>query len=232
MPPSWIPQRLGSSLVLWVLPRLAAAQSWAGVAAGVNEFHGFLPWRLLLLLFFLVDRGHLGVALSWLLLEEGVDLVVGLGNYFGCPGSTSPVASRGLLLRRGVHQGGQVLGSEVGELDRKLGVLQDAVSEDLLVPKSDVGVALEHLGVLSNVGAACDFTAGSDVLKVEEATVLVALVSKSKVDASTVLGGSPHQVGHNAGDIEGQLPLRLLRHFCKPDLFLLGLRATTRIDLL
>ena len=131
-----------------------------------------------------------------------------------------------------MNQGGQVPGSEVGELDRKLGVLQDAVSEDLLVPESDVGVALEHLGVLPNVRTACDFTAGPDVLKVEEATMFVALISKSKVNTGAVLGGSPHEVGHNAGDVEGQLPLRLLRHFCKPDLFLLGLRATTRIDLL
>ena len=79
-----------------------------------------------------------------------------------------------------MDQGGQVPGSEVGELDRKLGVLQDAVSDDLLVPEADVGVTLEHLGVLSNVRATCDFTAGSDVLKVEEATMFVALVSKYK----------------------------------------------------
>ena len=86
-------------------------------------------------------------------------------------------------------------------MDRKLSVLQDAVSEDLLVPEADVGVALEHLGVLPNVRTACDFTAGPDVLKVEEATVLVALVSKSKVNTGAVLGGSPHEVGHNAGDV-------------------------------
>ena len=42
----------------------------------------------------------------------------------------------------------------------------------------------------SNVGAACEFTAGPDVLKVEEATVLVALVSKSKKNAGAVFGGS------------------------------------------
>ena len=131
-----------------------------------------------------------------------------------------------------MDQGGQVSSSEVSQLDRKLSVLQDAVSEDLLVPEADVGVALEHLGILSNVRAACDFTAGSDVLKVEEATVLVALVSKSKVNAGAVLGGGPHEVGHDAGDVEGQLALRLLRHLCKPDLlFLLGLGGTIRVDL-
>ena len=84
-----------------------------------------------------------------------------------------------------------------------MGVLQDAISEDLLVPESDVGVALEHLGVLPNVRAPGDLTAGSDVLEVEEATVLVALVSKSKVNAGTVLGGCLHEVGHDAGDVEG-----------------------------
>ena len=129
--------------------------------------------------------------------------MVGLRDYFGCPGSTSPVASRGLLLRRGVHQRGKIPCGEVGQLDRKLGVLQNAVSEDLLVPQADVGLALEHLGVLSNVGAACDFTASSDVLKVEEATMFVALVSKSKVNTGAVFGCGPHEVGHDAGDVEG-----------------------------
>ena len=51
-----------------------------------------------------------------------------------------------------------------------------------------------------------------DVLQVEQPVVLVALVSKSKVDTNTVLGGGPDEVGHDAGDVEGQLPLRSLRH--------------------
>ena len=63
-----------------------------------------------------------------------------------------------------MNQGGQVPGSEVGELDCKLGVLQDGISKDLLVPQSDVGVALKHLGVLANIWAASELTAGSDVL--------------------------------------------------------------------
>ena len=159
--------------------------------------------------------------------------MVGLGNHLGGPGSTPLVTGGDVLLSRGLNQGGQVPGSEVGELDRKLGVLQDAVSEDLLVPESDVGVALQHLSVLANVWAPSELTTGPDVLKVEEATVLVALVSKSKVNAGAVLGGGPHEVGHNAGDVEGQLPLRFLRHLCEPDLLiLLGLRSTTRVDLL
>ena len=133
-----------------------------GVAAGVNEFHGFLPWRLLPLLLFRPLHGS--VDLGWLPPEEVVDLVVGLGDHLGGPGSAPLVTGGDVLLRWGVDQGGQVPSSEVGELNRKLGVLQDAVSEDLLVPESDVGVALEHLGVLSNVGAACYFTASSDVL--------------------------------------------------------------------
>ena len=81
----------------------------------------------MLFLFFLVDKGHLSVALSWLLLEEVIDLVVGLGDHFSCPWSSSLVTSRGLLLRRGVDQGGQVSSREVGQLDCQLGVLQDAI---------------------------------------------------------------------------------------------------------
>ena len=34
--------------------------------------------------------------------------------------------------------------------------------------------------------------------------MLVALVSKSKVDAGAVLSSGPHQVGHDAGDVERQ----------------------------
>ena len=174
---------------------------------------------------------HRSVDLGWLPPEEVVDLVVGLRDHLGGPGSAPPVPSGGLLLRRGVDQSGQVSGSEVGELDRKLGVLQNAVSEDLLVPKADVGVALEHLGVLANVGAACDLTAGSDVLEVEEATVLVALVSKSKVDAGAVLSSGPHEVGHDAGDVERQLAFRLLGHICDPDLLpLLSMGAATHVS--
>ena len=81
--------------------------------------------------------------------EEVVDLVVGLRDHFHCPGSAPIVPRGGLLLRRSVDQGSQVSSSEVGQLDRKLGVLQDAISEDLLVPEADVGVALQHLGVFS-----------------------------------------------------------------------------------
>ena len=68
------------------------------------------------------------------------------------------------------------------------------------------------------------------MLQVEEATMFVALVSKSKVDAGAVLSGGPREVGHDAGDVKGQLPLRLLRHFREPHLLsLLGLGATTRV---
>ena len=50
------------------------------------------------------------------------------------------------------------------------------------------------------------------MLEVEQPVVLVALVSKPKVDTCAVLGGGPDEVGHDAGDVEGQLPLRLLGH--------------------
>ena len=125
--------------------------------------------------------------------------MVGLGDHFSCPGSTSLVTSRGFLFRRGVHQGSQVSGCEVGQLHPKLGELEDGISQDLLVPESDVGVAPQHLGILANFRAASELTAGPDVLKVEEATVLVALVSKSKVNAGAVFGCSPHDFGHYAG---------------------------------
>ena len=50
------------------------------------------------------------------------------------------------------------------------------------------------------------------MLKVEDPAILVAAVSKSKVDTRAVLGGGPHEVTHDARDVEGQLPLRLLCH--------------------
>ena len=51
------------------------------------------------------------------------------------------------------------------------------------------------------------------MFKVEDPAMLVATVSKSKVDTRTILGGGPHEVTHDAWDVEGQVPLRLLRHF-------------------
>ena len=50
------------------------------------------------------------------------------------------------------------------------------------------------------------------MLQVEQPVVLVALVSESKVDTGAVLGGGPDEVGHDARDVEGQLPLGLLGH--------------------
>ena len=51
------------------------------------------------------------------------------------------------------------------------------------------------------------------MFKVEDLAMLVAAVSKSKVDTRAVLGGGPHEVTHDTRDVEGQLPLRLLCHF-------------------
>ena len=69
------------------------------------------------------------------------------------------------------------------------------------------------------------------MLEVEEATMLVALVSKSKVNAGDVLSGCPHQVSHDGGDLKGQVPIRFLRHICDPDLSsLLSLGGTTHIS--
>jgi hypothetical protein len=80
-----------------------------------------------------------------------------------------------------------------------LGILEDAICEDLLVPEAYIGVALEHLGILANVRATGELTAGLEVLKVEEATMFVALVSISKVNAGAVFSSGPHEVGHDGG---------------------------------
>ena len=93
--------------------------------------------------------------------------MVGLGNHLGSPGSNPLITDGNVLLGRGLNQGGQVPGSKVGELDRKLGVLQDGIFQNMLVPESDVGVALEHLSILTNVREASELTACSEVLKVE-----------------------------------------------------------------
>jgi hypothetical protein len=64
--------------------------------------------------------------------------------------------------------------------------LQDGISsKDLVVPELDVGVAFEHLGILTSVWAASELNTGANVL---EATSFVALVIKFKVDAGAVLG--------------------------------------------
>ena len=71
------------------------------------------------------------------------------------------------------------------------------------------------------------------MLQVEEAAVLVALVAESKVDAGAVFGGGPHEVGHDPGDVEGQLPLGRRRHLHVPVVLLrLLLGPTAGVDLL
>ena len=117
--------------------------------------------------------------------------------------SASLFASGCLLLTRSVHQGGQVSRGEVGQLHSQLGVLQDGICEDLLIPQADVGVALEHLGILGGVRAPRALTPVAHVLEVEDAAMLVTLVTKSKMDTGAVLGSSPHDVGHDTGYVEG-----------------------------
>ena len=51
------------------------------------------------------------------------------------------------------------------------------------------------------------------MLKVKDPAVLVAAVSKSKVDTRAVLGGGPHEITHDAQDVEGQLLFRRLCRF-------------------
>ena len=62
--------------------------------------------------------------------------------------------------------------------------------------------------------------------------MLVALVTKSKVDAGAVLGCSPHEVGNDAGYVEGQLSFRFLWHLRYFDLIpLLHLGSATGVNL-
>ena len=100
-------------------------------------------------------------------LEELVHLVVGLRDHLGGLGPAPLVARGGVLLGGGVDEGGQVPGGQVGQLYRQVGVLEDGIGQDLLLPQADVGVALQHLGVLGDVAAVLDLAAVLDVLHVE-----------------------------------------------------------------
>ena len=91
---------------------------------------------------------------------------------------------------------------------------------------------VQHLGVLENVRAASELATGANVLKVKKAPMLVTLMTKSKVDTGSILGRSPHEVGHDAGYIEGQLSFRFLGHLRYFDLVsLLHLGSTTGVNL-
>ena len=79
-----------------------------------------------------------------------------------------------------------------------------------------------------NVLAPCDQAARANVLHVEIPPVLVAAVSEFKVDTRAILGGGPHQVAHDAGNLEGQLPPRPLRNFLEASR--LGLRPAAGVD--
>ena len=68
---------------------------------------------LLLLLLFHWLEGHRGVDLGCLLLEELVHLVVGPGDHLGGSGAAPPVAGRGLLHDRGLHEGGPAGGGQI-----------------------------------------------------------------------------------------------------------------------
>ena len=68
--------------------------------------------------------------------------------------------------------------------------------------------------------------------------MLVALMTKSKVDTRAVLGGRPDEVGHDLRDVEGQLSLGLGGHVGEPAGGCEGgsiagpLRSTAGVDLL
>ena len=76
------------------------------------------------------------------------------------------------------------------------------------------------------------------MLKVKQLAMLVALMTKSKVDARAVLGGRPDEVGHDLWNVDGQLALGLGGHVGEPTRGYKGssiatlLRSTPGVDLL
>jgi hypothetical protein len=131
-----------------------------------------------------------------------VNLVFGLRDHLSGLGPVALVACGSLLLGRGVDQVGQVPRCQVGQLHTKLCVLEESISQHLLLPEPDIIIPLEHLGVLCDIRTSFYLAAGANMLQDEEPTVLVALVAESKVNAGTVLRGGPHEVGHDPGDVE------------------------------
>ena len=63
------------------------------------------------------------------------------------------------------------------------------------MPVPDVVALLDHLRVPGNVGATAEGVAGADVLQVKQLAMLMALMTKSKVDTRAVLRGRPNEVG-------------------------------------
>ena len=141
--------------------------------------------------------------------------------------SASLAASRGLLLGRGVNERGQVPGRQVGQLHCQLCVLHNGVGQVLLLPKPNVVALLDPLCILGNVWATGDLAAGADVLKVKHHPMLVAAVSKSKVDTGAIFGSGPHEVTHDAWNVEGQFALGPLGHVVRG----LSLRSTASVYL-
>ena len=90
--------------------------------------HGIFRTALGFLLFFLIMRiCHDNIRLSLLLSVVLIHLVVRLSRHFHGLWTAPLVASRGFLFYGELHQGSTVCCSQVGELDRQLGVLQDTV---------------------------------------------------------------------------------------------------------
>ena len=121
------------------------------------------------------------------------------------------VASRGLLRNRGLHEGGPVGGGQFGQLECQLGVLDDGVRQHLLVPVPDVVVLLDHLRIPGDFGATTEGVAGAYVLQVKQLVVIVALVTKPKVDTLAVLGGRSDKVRHDLWNLDGQLAIEAWR---------------------
>lgn len=74
------------------------------------------------------------IGLGHIVPEEVVHLVLGLNDQLSSRGSPCLVTSRGFLLRLGLHHGTRVTRIHVFQLHTELSILEDDISQDLLVP--------------------------------------------------------------------------------------------------
>ena len=93
-----------------------------------HVLHGTFSTALGFLLLLLIVRiFHGRIRLDWLLSIVLIHLVVRLSRLLHGLWAAPLAASRGFLFYGELHQGSTVFCSQVGELDRQLGVLQDAI---------------------------------------------------------------------------------------------------------
>ena len=101
-------QLTGGSYFDWLLRR-----SGHGITAGVDILHTAIPWRLLLFLFLMAEKGHLGVALNRLSPVEFVHLVVGPRNDLSGLRAASSIAGGGAFQNGRLHESGTAGGGQI-----------------------------------------------------------------------------------------------------------------------